>query len=69
MSLSIEEKEIWFNMHKENDDLINKICSTEAIKNVMGQQVSLHESAQSDNEEIGDNSLLLEYKEWLQKQE
>jgi len=70
LSLTPEEKEIWFKMNVEYGDLLKKLLGTRVMEQpIIHEQFILHEAAKSDDEAVLDNILLIEYMEWLKNQE
>ena len=69
LSLSQEDKELWFDAQKKYGDLFHKIIDFDTTKRVMGPIISLQTAVENDLEETKDNQLLNEYKDWLSKQE
>lgn len=69
LSLSKEDKELWFDAQKKYGDIFHKVIDSNIAEKIMGPIVSLQTAIENDLEETKDDQLLNEYKEWLNKQE
>lgn len=67
LALSQDEKDRWFRMHTDHEDLIAKIFG-ENVLDVMGPCYLLAKAARENLPETADDVLLIQYKEWAARQ-
>ena len=69
MALSPEEKDLWFRMHRDNEDLFTKMYTVDQdFLYVMGEGYSLARAERMFPAGIDEDELIEEYREWLKKQ-